>query len=206
MPAALALSIREEIVRRRQQGETFRRIARELKVSYAATRRIWDRFEQEGNLKPHYERCRPPEVRKAVRLHERAVELKQSHPRWGAGLIRLELSEEFPTEELPSERTLQRWFRRAGVGRTRVDTQPRVRVKRGQEPHEVWAMDAKEQIRLADGRYVSWLTITDEGSGAVLSATLFPHSLLDSTRPAAGQAGDPTDDDAVGTPRSDTDG
>lgn len=206
MPAALALSIREEIVKRRQAGETFRRIARELKVSYAATRRMWERFEQEGNLKPHYDRCRPPEVRKAARLHERAVELKQSHPSWGAGLIRLELSEQFPTEELPSERTLQRWFRRAGVGRTRVDTQPRVRVKRGRDPHEVWAMDAKEQIRLADGRYVSWLTITDEGSGAVLSATLFPHSLLGSTRPVAGQAGDPTDDNTVGTPRSNADG
>lgn len=80
MPAALALSIREEIVSRRQQGETFRQIARELKVSYAATRRIWERFAQEGDLKPHYDRCRPPEVRKAAGIYVRAVELKQSHP------------------------------------------------------------------------------------------------------------------------------
>ncbi|MBN8594463.1 MAG: helix-turn-helix domain-containing protein [Anaerolineae bacterium] len=59
MPAALPLSMREEIVRRHQHGETFRQIARELKVSYAATRRIWARFTQEGDLKPHYDRCPP---------------------------------------------------------------------------------------------------------------------------------------------------
>jgi transposase len=206
MPAALPLSMREEIVRRRQHGETFRQIARELKVSYAATRRIWARFTQEGDLKPHYDRCRPPEVRKAAELHKRAVELKESHPRWGAGLIRLELSEEFQSQELPSERTLQRWFRRAGVGPRRGDSQPRVKVKWGRVAHEVWAMDAKEQIRLDNGEYVSWLTITDEGSGAVLSATLFPHSPLGSTRPIARQAGDPADDDTLGTARSDAHG
>lgn len=206
MPAALALSIREEIVRRRQKGETFREIARELRVSYAATRRIWERFEQEGNLRPHYDRCRPPEVRKAKVVHEQAVELKQRHPSWGAGLIRLELCEQFANEEVPSERTLQRWFRRAGVGRRRGDSQVRVKVKRGRVAHEVWAMDAKEQIRLENGEYVSWLVITDEGSGAVLSATLFPHSPLESTRPSAGQAGDPADPDGMGTPRGDADG
>lgn len=87
-----------------------------------------------------------------------------------------------------------------------MDTQPRLRVKRGQEPHTVWAMDAKEQIQLADGQSVSWLTITDEGSGAVLSATLFPHWPLEPTRPAARQAGDPPDDETVGTARSAADG
>lgn len=206
MPAALPLSIREEIVRRRQDGETFRQIARELKVSYAATRRIWARFRQEGDLKPHYDRCRPREVRKAADIYKQAVERKQEHPSWGAGLIRLELAEQFPGQQLPSERTLQRWFRRAGVGRRRTDSQARVKVKRGRAAHEVWAMDAKEQMRLDNGEYVSWLTITDEGSGAVLSATLFPPSPLESTRPAAGEAGHPPDDDPVGTARSDAHG
>jgi hypothetical protein len=36
-------------------------------------------------------------------------------------------------------------------------------------------MDAVEQIRRADGRWVCWLTLTDEASGAVLAAMLFPH-------------------------------
>jgi transposase len=145
MPAALALSIREEMVRRRQDGETFRRIARELKVSDAATRRIGERFEREGNLTRADDRCRPPEVRKAMAIHERAVELKQRHPRWGAGLIRVELAEQFSREALPSERTLQRGLRRAGVGRRRGDSQPRAQVQRGQAAQAVWARMPKRK-------------------------------------------------------------
>ncbi len=184
MPAAIAMSVREEIVRRRHEHETFRQIAHDLQVSYNATRRIWAQFQAEGQVKPHYERCRPPAVRKGERVHEQALSLRRLHPRWGAGLIRLELRAQFPAEALPSERTLQRWFRRAQVGRKRSDTPPHPRVKRGQQPHAVWAMDAKERMRLADGSSASWLTITDEASGAILSATLFPQGSVEPSEPA----------------------
>ena len=184
MPAAIAMSVREEIVRRRQEHESFRQIAHDLQVSYNATRRIWAQFQAEGQVKPHYERCRPLAVRKAERVHEQALSLRRLHPRWGAGLIRLELRAQFPTESLPSECTLQRWFRRAQVGRKRSDTPPHPRVKRGQQPHAVWAMDAKERMRLADGSSASWLTITDEASGAILSATLFPQGSVEPSEPA----------------------
>ncbi len=157
MPAAIAMSVREEIVRRRQEHESFRQIAHDLRVSYNATRRIWAQFQAEGQVEAHYERCRPPAVRKGERVHEQALSLRRLHPRWGAGLIRLELRAQFPAEALPSERTLQRWFRRARVG---LLSPPRPRVKQGQQPHAVWAMDAKERMRLADGSSASWLTIT----------------------------------------------
>lgn len=206
MPAAIAVSVREEIVRRRQGRETFRQIADDLQVSYNATRRIWAQFQREGQVKPHYERCRPPARRKAERLYEQAVALRRLHPSWGAGLIRLELSEQFPAPSLPSERTMQRWFRRAGMGRSRPDTHPHPRVKRGQQPHEVWAMDAKERMRLADGSPASWLTITDEASGAVLSVTLFPPRSLEPSRPAASQAGATDDAAAVGAAGDDPHG
>lgn len=206
MPTAIAMSVREEIVRRREGGDTFRQIASSLGVSYNATRRIWQQSEREGQVKPHYERCRPPEVRKTAALHEQALALKRAHPGWGGGLIRLELSARFVAEDLPSERSLQRWFRRAGMGRKPSDTPPRPRVTRGRQPHQVWAIDAKEQIRLADGSYVSWLTITDEASGAILSATLFPHSPLEPTRAVAGQASAADDDAAVGATGNPADG
>lgn len=206
MPAAIAMSVREEIVRRRQGRETFRQIAHELQVSYNATRRIWEQFQREGQVKPHYERCCPPAIRKAEHVHKQAIELRQLHPSWGAGLIRLELSEQFAAELLPSERSLQRWFRGAGVGKKGSDTHPHPHVKRGQQPHEVWAMDAKERMRLSDGSCASWLTITDEASGAIVSATLFPHRTLESSGSAASQAGAPNDDAAMGDTGNDPHG
>jgi hypothetical protein len=36
----------------------------------------------------------------------------------------------------------------------------------------VWAVDAKEQIRLADGTWGSWLVVSDEASGAILSTAV----------------------------------
>jgi hypothetical protein len=201
MPAALAVSVREEIVRRRNAGETFQQIANELGVSYNASRRIWQQYEREGQIKPHYERCRPPSVRKGQALYEAAVALKQAHRSWGAGLIRLEMTERFAAEQLPSERTLQRWFRRAGVGSQTEVSRPRMAVNRGRQAHQVWAMDAKEQMRLADGSYASWLTITDEASGAVLSATLFPYPPVEPIGSLTGQASLTEDAGTVGATR-----
>lgn len=180
MPAALAMSIRQEIVKRREKGESLANIAREKAISYGATRKIWRQYVKEGSLEPHYDKCRQTGIRKEQALYEMAIALKAAHPGWGAGLIRVELSEQLRGHDLPSERTLQRWFGRGGVAKAlRRDKKAVEWVKRGEEAHEVWAIDAKEQIRLRDGSYVSWLTISDEGSGAVLSVVLFPHTPLD---------------------------
>lgn len=40
--------------------------------------------------------------------------------------------------------------------------------------HEVWAVDAKEQMKLHDATGACWLTLTDEASGAILSTRAFP--------------------------------
>lgn len=206
MPAAIAISIRRTIIERRQQGERFASIARELKLSYGAVRNIWQQFQTEGHLTPRYDQCRHTAIRKDAALYTSAIQLKQAHPGWGAGLIRLELAAAYPTAALPSERTLQRWFRRAGVGRKPMERHPSSPVQRGKQPHEVWAMDAKEQMQLGDGSYCSWLTITDEASGAILSAVLFPHSALESGRTAGGQASAASEHEPMGTTETDANG
>ncbi len=193
MPAALSTAIRREIIERREAGDSFASIARSLDVSYSAVRNIYHRYIETGRLVPGYDRCIHTEVRSDKAIYTTAVEMKRAHPSWGAGLIRIELSERLPRANLPSERTLQRWFKRAKVQTPPRDKTPRASVKRGQAVHEVWAVDAKEQIELADGSHVSWLTITDEGSGAILSATLFPHQTLDKYRSDPSQR-DPSDD------------
>lgn len=187
MPAALPIETRQEIVERRQKKESFRQIAQELKISYATVRAIWQHWEKHKQLAPRYEACRQPGPRKPRAVYEAALALRREHPRWGAGLIRVRLLEQFEAQAVPAERTLQSWFRQTGLNRTPATRQTQKRVRRGQQPHEVWAVDAKEKMKLADGSGASWLTITDEASGAILDAEAFPPLPLESGRPAAGE-------------------
>lgn len=181
MPAATSLKIRQEIVQRYQTGETFVSISHDLGVSYGTVRNIWRRYQQTGHLSPNYEACSQSGIRKNQAIYEHATALKAEHPTWGAGLIWVELADEFPEKDLPSERTLQRWFHRAELVEKKQRDQVRDRqVQRGCVVHEVWALDAKEQIQLADGSEVSWIAITDEGSGAMLEAGTFPPQEVES--------------------------
>ena len=183
MPAALSLNIREEIVNRRKDQETFRSISEEMGLSYDTVRGIWRHWEKTGKLEPNYDACRKKGVRKAKAVYEAATEMKRQHPRWGAQVILIKLRREFEQDDLPSERTLQYWFRKAGVNRTvRTQQQKKPFVKRGQEAHDVWAIDAKERIKLKDGSYASWLMITDEAKGATIYSETFPPQALEPSR------------------------
>lgn len=198
MPAAHSQLVRKEVIESRSRGESFRSIATRMGISYDSVRALWRHWEKEGKLAPNYERCCKRGPRKAAGLVEQAVQLKREHPRWGAGLIRVMLSEGWAADELPSTRTLQRWFRQAGVNASPSQQQRRGTVKRGQAVHEVWAVDAKEKIRLADGSQVSWLTISDEASGAVLQAEAFPPGAVEPDRGATSSSVLAAGDDAVG--------
>ena len=180
MPAATCISDREEIVCRHKSGETLAQIAREMNLAYMTVHGVWQHYHQTGQLKPNYQACAHTKVRTDPAIYEQAVALKALHPTWGAGLIWVELAEQFAEADLPSERTLQRWFHRGGVAQHWThDSHKEPSVGRGQQPHAVWAMDAKEDMTLADGSYASWLLIGDEGSGALLQADLFPREALE---------------------------
>lgn len=206
MPSATPIATRREIVKRREAGEAFTRISQDLNVSYDAVRQIYQRYEQTGRLSPAYERCAHTEIRSDKAVYAAAIEMKREHPTWGAPLIWVELAETFEEDQLPSLRTLQRWFRRAGVQKPRPERVPKPPGKRGQTVHEVWAMDAKEQVALADGSYVSWLTVTDEASGAILSVTLFPPEAMDEPGPDASETSASDDHEPVGTPAAHANG
>lgn len=206
MPAALSMGERRKIIERREQGYSFGEIAEELNRNYETVRKLYHRYVQRGQLEPAYDRCSHHGVHKNEAVYQRAIQLKQAHPKWGAGLIWVELTEEFAEAELPSQRSLQRWFRRGGVQKPAPERSPNPLVTRGKRAHEVWALDAKEQVALGDGTFVSWLTVTDEGSGAILGAFLFPHQTLDDHRPDAGESGATRPDDLLGSSREDTHG
>lgn len=182
MPQAIPYPIRQDIIERHQAGQPLSAIAQELQVSYRTVRALWQRYCAQGaaGLQTHYTHCGPTQRTFPHVLQEAASALKREHPRWGAGLIELQLREQFPAQPLPSWRTLQRWWQQAGLqpARRRV---PAPRRSRGEQPHEVWELDAKERIRLQDGSWSCVLSVVDEASGALLAATAFPPALLDAS-------------------------
>ena len=122
---------------------------------------------------PDYAACGRSGPRHPQPLYAHALAIRRAHPGWGAGLIRLEVGGAFPDQPLPHEATLRRWFREAGL--TPPPPPPRPPdPPRAQVPHERWQLDATEQIALADGSRVSWLAASDEATGAMLGAVVFP--------------------------------
>lgn len=187
MPRAIPQPLRQELVRRHLAGEPLHQLAAALQLPYRSARGIWRRYRQRGEagLVPDYARCGRSGPRYPRTLQETALTLKREHPRWGAPLIRLHLQEQHPGQPLPRVRTLQLWFRQAGVQtpRTRRPSAPR---QRAQQAHAVWQLDGKEGMRLADGTPTVALNLVDEATGAVLSAAVFPPGEV---RPGTGAAG-----------------
>lgn len=180
MPRALPLPRREEIIKRHQQGEMLKQIAKTSHISYRCVLACWRRYKLNGRegLANHYDRCGPEGPRFPEAMITQALDMKREHPRWGGGLIRVELASLFPDQLLPAVRTLQSWFKKAGLQPVRA-TQPPVKKDRGCQPHDVWEIDAKEKMYLGDQSGASVLTVTDEASGALLAVAPFPPLSLD---------------------------
>lgn len=179
MPGPIENHIRETIVQRHQNGETLRSISTEMSLSYETVKHLWQHWLKTGRIEPNYERAKVRGTRQYQAIYAQVIQLKGDHPRWGAQLIRMEV-QNAGTKSLPSVRTIQRWFREAGVNHSASVQQQRIKkVQRGQQVHEVWAVDAKEGMRLKDGSWASWLVMSDEASGAVLMTSVFPPAQLD---------------------------
>lgn len=175
MPAPTAAPVRQAIVRRYQRGQHPGVIAQALGLPERTVRHLLYRIRHlgEAGLAPAYRHGDQPATQSAQQLRHQAVALRRQHPTWGAGLIRVVLGRR-RRAELPTERTLQRWFRQAGLGPAPKGRRPTSPDTRASRPHDVWQIDAKELVRLGCGQFVSWLRIVDECSGAVLWTKVFP--------------------------------
>jgi hypothetical protein len=175
MPRSLPVDLRQTIIERRRGGASLPVIARDLRLSPWTVRTLWRRYRDRGEagVVPDYAACGRSGPRYPQPLYAHALAIRRAHPGWGAGLIRLEVGGAFPDQPLPHEATLRRWFREAGLAPPppppRSPDPPRAQV-----PHERWQLDATEQIALADGSRVSWLAASDEATGAMLGAVVFP--------------------------------
>jgi hypothetical protein len=190
MPCPVSAPVRQLIVQRHEQGESLSRIAQQLHLARDTVRRLWRRYRDHGaaGLAPRYARCGGRGPRAPRVLWRATLWLRRRHPDWGAGLIRVLLRQRWPQLAVPHERTLQRWLAAAALNRPTRRLPPPHRT-RGRQPHEVWQVDARDHLTLADGSAASWLTVVDEASGALLAPEVFPPGGLGAgTRPGGGGA------------------
>jgi transposase len=188
VPAPIPVPVRQAILQRWRKGESVPKLAEALDLCERTVRHLVRRFAARGQsgLSPDYARCATKTLATSSSLFHQAVHMRQQHPTWGAGLIRVLLQEELGA--CRSERTLQRWFQRTALSPAPVGRRPSSDAYRARRPHEVWQMDAAERILLGHGQQVSWLRLVDECSGAVLQTTIFPPGVLESR----GRDGGPT--------------
>ena len=178
MPAALSLATRRRLVKAYRAGQSYSALAENFGVAYNTVRTLCQRFDLEGEagLQPRYDRCGPRTICSDPLLYRAALWLKRRHPRWGAPFIQLQLERRYPDRKLPAVRTLQAWFKAQGLSPQRSKP-PKADKQWARGAHQVWQVDAKEHQRTADGTALCWLTFTDEYTGAVLAAPIFPLGL-----------------------------
>lgn len=176
MPTAIAVPIRQQMIELRTQGKSYQQIAEQLSQSPHSVRGICRRWRKLGaaGLAPSYERCGHRQIHFARLMWRAAIYLKRRHPDWGGGFIRLQLQQRWSGQPIPCERTLQRWFRAAGVATPAARRPVGPPRERARQAHQCWQVDALSHQSLADGSSASWLTATDEASGAVLEGSVFP--------------------------------
>src|SRR5262249_19649625 len=188
MPQPIATPVRQAIRQRWLVGQDSRTIAWELGLAERTVRRFLRRLraDQTDTLTPRYAYADPDAPRSPVQ--QAALQMRRDHPTWGALLIWVMLSHDFPKKSLPSARTLQRWFARAGLNPAPKGRRPRSDYQRAAHPHDVWQMDASELVRLGSGQRVCWLRLGDEHTGAVLHTKVFPQARWASVAGSAVQA------------------
>jgi transposase len=204
MPKPIPVPIRQKLWERSRRGEEPASLARAFGLSPRTVRQLLKRFRDCGPeaLRPNYHQPKQLPQAYPAKMREAALALRRKHPGWGATLIRVALSEQQPQHVWPESRTLQRWFRNAGLGPAPPPQRPPRVAGRADQPHQTWQMDAAELIPLSDGTRVCWLRIVDEATGAVLKTTAFPPRALDSSRSASHAEGSASSLRAVGPPRA----
>lgn len=179
MPTAIPAPIRHRIWHSARAGQKPVAIAQALRISVRTVRHLLRNLEEHGRgaLENQYGQCGRPATSQPPPLTQEALDLRAAHPSWGAGLIRVYLRRRHPAETLPSTRTLQRWFRRTCLPEAPAGRRPAAQAERARFPHEVWQIDAADQVRMRTGQ-CCWLRCVDECSGAFLRTIVFPPGVL----------------------------
>lgn len=171
---AHALLVRLRAIELHGSGLKMTKISEQLGVCYDSVRQWIKRYASggEGALAVRYDRCGRPRQTK-VFVEEEILRLKKEHPEWGAAFIRHQVVERFSEDKIPQVRRLQQWFKACALQKQKTRL-PQTKVRWAGRPFERVQVDAKESLQTKDGRACCYLTFTDEHTGSVLDAFVFP--------------------------------
>ena len=170
---------RLRFVARLLEGEKMAPLCREFGISRVTGYKIFNRYKNLG-LEGLHDRSRRP-YRQANQLPyqvERLIlQLKESHPNWGAPKIRDKVIREFTFLKPPAKSTIHAVLDRHGLvkrrKRKRYKAQGTVR-HHVTEPNRLWCADYKGEFMLGNRQYCYPLTITDYSSRYLLGCEGLP--------------------------------
>ncbi len=118
MGKALSYAIREKIVERRKKGQSFNDISIALNCSESGAKKIWYAYKKQGStaLENNYSNCgRISHFPQAV--HDTADKIRDNNQ--GATYVYSKLLKDYPHLDIPTARTLSRWWKNEGTNRQR---------------------------------------------------------------------------------------
>jgi hypothetical protein len=168
---------RKAIIARKEAGETLLEISNSLSISYRTVVNLWQKYKKNGFQIPtsNYSNCGRHQSNIYSSIKQVCLLEKGLHERWGAPRIHHELCKKYPSDKVPSIRTLQSWYREANLTKPRFLNNEHP-IGSAKAVHNIWQVDAKERLVLLDGQEACYLTIVDDKSGACLEALVFPLS------------------------------
>ena len=111
-------------------------------------------------------------------LKQSITKMLEDNEQLGAPIIRSRLLAQGKYGRVPHERTIQRWMKASGKNKPR-GRRPNFNSGYATEVHHTWQVDGKENVILANGDKVSYLSCADEACGGYLQGHVFPLSPFD---------------------------
>lgn len=170
MAKPIPYDYRRQLVTLRKSGKKFKEIVKIIPYSEASLKRLWSRYKKEGEkgLLTRYQNCGIKSPYEET-VKERIDSVKDGDQ--GAPYVRSQLLELYPEMKVPSERTIQYWWKSAGASRPKEP--PKNRSTWTKEPNHTWQIDGKGYLTLATGKQISWMKVADEATSSELKTRLF---------------------------------
>lgn len=170
------MALRQSIITCYKKGEKITLLSRRFDVSRKTIYTLIEREKANGlaGLGPRYQNCGKvrPDADQFIFRSVRCI--RTWHPSWGAEKIHAEMHQMRPQLNLPHYRTFTRWFHWNKQINVSIKSQlPRISTKQAKRLHEGWQVDAKEELKIANGIKHCWLNIVDEYSGTVIAPPVF---------------------------------
>jgi hypothetical protein len=183
MANSINLATREKLVELQEQGMSMRQISFQEKISYDAVKRLISRYKAEGSkgLIPKYSQCGLKRSYESECSYRLVRFYKHYHPQWGVEYILMKIRDKYPQLPLCVSRVYERRLKSANK-LTIVKNPPlqyAYQVEESRQPHDTWQVDAKELLQTLEGQVACYLSVTDEKTGCLLEAKVFPPQLYE---------------------------